>query len=297
MSKRKPAPAKVERPEVLGPGGVPIVKLAPRFDFGSAVQIWQGAPKVGKTSTAMELGEVAEHYGLDHIRPFAMLFEPGSGGATLNCTVQKCTCDGKDKSCSLCGGEGVVRKILSTIEEMREWFEWAAKSPFNPVVLDTGDAMWQVVSDSVCVRMGIPSPTQSDHGIAWFEISDTMRELLGILLSSGKGLIIIMHINYIEKRLSGGVTIQTATFNMPGKSQRIIAGLANQILHFEVVPGKDGDKHVISTEARAGVEAGDQWGVFPAELELGSNAKMGAAAILSCFYDGIEPDAFKGKGR
>lgn len=274
---------KKKETEIVGPGGVPIVPLQPSYTLANAVQLWKGAPKVGKTSTAAALGEVAKANGIEDINPFFLQFEQGTGGVEIQGTSQKCKCGGK-RGCDLCGGTGVRRLILSDLEEIEKWVEWAAKSPFNPIILDTVDAMYQAVADGICLRLGITSPTQTDHGIAWMDIYDEMRALLGELVSSGKGLVMIMHIYMQERRVKGGV-VQTAVFNVSGKTRPFIAGMANQILHFDVIPDGEGDKHVIIAEAKTGVEAGDQWGVFPEELDLGDSPESGAEAILRCFYE------------
>jgi len=281
--KPKAKTEKVRTPDT-GPGGVPIVVMPESFDFLTSVQLWQGSPKTGKTSTAAALRGAAEELGIDGIKPFFLLFEPGSGGVTCEATSEVCDC-GKDKNCPECGGLGIKRKILSTLPEMEEWFDWAAKSDRNPIIIDTGDAMYQAVSDAVCVAMGITNPTQADHGIAWVNIFDEMRSKLSILTGAGKSVIIIMHVYMQERRLKGGATIQTATFNVSGKTRPYLAGLANQILHFDVVPEGDEDKHIIITHPTAGIEAGDHWGIMPEELDRGDSPEEGAKAILKCFYE------------
>lgn len=268
---------------LTGPGGVAIKTLPPSYDFLKSIEIWQGAPKTGKTSTAAALGPVAESLGIDGVKPFFMLFEPGSGGVEIEGTSENCDCKNK-KNCDVCEGTGVKRKILQTLEEMDEWFRWAAESDHNPIVIDTGDAMYQAIADGVCVKLGILNPTQSDHGIAWISIFDEVREKLAILTGAGKSVIILMHVYYQEKRVKGGA-ITVATFNVSGKTRPYLAGLANQILHFAVVPDGEGDKHVIMTTPQSGIEAGDHWGVFPKELDRGESPEEGAEAILKCFYE------------
>jgi len=278
-AKAKPS----SKSEESGPGGVPIREMPRSFDFLKSIQIWQGPPKTGKTSTAAALKDVAEGMGLEGVDPFFMLFEPGSGGVAIKGTSQVCECGGK-KSCPECEGAGVKRLILSEEKEISDWFDWAAKSDCNPIVIDTGDAMFQAVADYVCVRLGIGNPSQADHGIAWVQIFDEMRMLISTITSQEKALIIIMHVHYQEKRVKGG-SIQTATFNVSGKTRPYLAGLANQILHFGVVPDGDGDKHTIATTPTAGVEAGDHWELFPDELDRGDSPESGAEAILGCFYE------------
>jgi len=278
--------------EVIGPGGVPIKSMGPSKDITHAIQIWKGAPKIGKTSTAAALGTVSKKYGLG-LDPFMMLFEPGSGGVTINATSEKCPlCKGTGgagkKKCKECGGVGTVRHILSGLDEIEKWFEWATTTDYNPIIIDTGDAMFQAVMDGVCVKLDIPSPhAAGDHGIAWSVIFDTMRGYISTLVSAGKGVIIIMHVSMQERRVKGGGIIQTAVFNISGKSRTFLASLANQILHFDVVPdpdSKDGsDKNIIVAAPTAGVEAGDQWGLFPAELDRGNSPEEAAEAILECF--------------
>jgi len=277
----KTAPVKTQGISVEGPGGVMITKLAESKDFLSSKQIWKGQPKVGKTSTAAALGTVAEQAGIEGIKPFFMLFEPGSGGITPYCTSTKCKCGGKDKKCPDCKGSGSVRMILETRKQMREWFEWAAKSEFNPIVLDTGDAMFQKVMDDVCVELGIQSPFgANDNGISWAIIFDEMRELLGLL--GDKGVIILMHVYMLEKRVRGG-SIQQATFNVAGKTRSYLSGWVNQIVHLDIVPGDDGDERIAICTPTAGIEAGDQWGVYPPEIKLGSSPEEAAAKILQCW--------------
>ena len=269
---------------VTGPGGVSIQPLGDSFEFSKAVQVWQGPPKTGKTSTAAALRKVALAHGIEEVNPFFMLFEPGSEGVEVTGTSETCDC-GKNKNCPHCHGLGTKRKILQTMDEVEQWFEWAAKSDFNPIVIDTADAMFQCMSDGVCARMNIRAPHQADHGVAWTDIYDEMREKFGILTGAGKGIILIMHVYMQEKRVKGG-SISTATFNVGGKTRPFIEGMADQILHFDLEPGADGeDKRVIISQPRAGIQAGDRWGLFPEELDRGSSPEEGAKAVLGCFYE------------
>lgn len=272
--------------EVMGPGGVPIKEMQPNNSMSEAVQLWVGRPKVGKTSTAAALGTVAKKYGLD-INPFVFVFEKGTGGVQFTGTSKTCpVCKGTGKEgkskCSECLGDGVVRLVLTTIEEIREWFTWFAESEYNVAIIDTGDAMFQTVQDCVCAELGVPSPVQAnDHGNTWYAIFDMMRELIAILAASGKGIIFLMHVYMMEKRLRGA-TVTTATFNIAGKTRNYLNQMANQILYFDVVPDDDGqDKHMLFAEAQSGIEAGDQWGIFPAELDLGESAEEAAEALFT----------------
>lgn len=274
-----------------GPDGKEVKRMGKDMDMRRAIQIWQGRPKIGKTSTANALGLVSEKHDLG-INPFFMLFEPGSGGVEVQGTYEDCKlCKGTGKAgkktCPDCHGSGTMRHILQDVDDITKWFNWAAESDMNPIVLDTGDAMFQIVSDDVCVKLEVPSPHQAgDHGVAWSMIYDEMRSLLGILTGAGKGVIILMHVTVQERRVKGG-SIQTACFNVAGKTRQYFNSMANQILHFDIVPdpdSKDGaDKHVLLAQPTAGVEAGDHWGLFPPELDLGKSAEEGAEAILEVF--------------
>jgi hypothetical protein len=268
------------------PSGAPIKKMQANNSMSEAVELWIGRPKVGKTSTSAALGTVAEKYGLD-INPFVFVFEKGTGGVEFTGTQMQCpVCKGTGKvgksKCDECLGDGVVRLVLSSIAEIREWFTWFSESDYNLAIIDTGDAMFQCVADCVCADLGVPSPVQAnDHGNTWYAIFDLMRELIGILAASGKGIIFLMHVYMMEKRLRGG-TVTTATFNISGKTRNYLAQMANQILYFDVVPDEEGnDKHMLFAEATSGIEAGDQWGIFPPELELGGSAEEAAEAILT----------------
>ena len=174
MAKRKVEEKPVE--EVEGPNGVAVGRLPETYDFRRSVQLWVGPPKVGKTSTAAMLGRVAKKHGIGGIEPFFLLFESGSGGTELDaCTVEKCPCGGKSKECIDCGGVGRRRLILTDLDAVDKWVEWAAQSKFNPIVIDTLDRMYLVIADKVCVELGVPDPTQSDHGVAWVMIFITGR--------------------------------------------------------------------------------------------------------------------------
>lgn len=268
---------------IAGPGGVRINTMPPSFDFLRAIQIWQGAPKVGKTSTAAALRQVSKDYDLG-IDPFFCLFEGGSMGVEVQGTCKPCVCGGK-KDCPECKGAGVVRHVLSSLDEIHTWFDWYASSSFNPIVIDTGDGFYSAIQDAVCAKLGISNPSDAPHGAAWTDISNTIRECISTLVNSGKGLIFLMHIYYMERRVKGSETPrEVALFNIAGKSRQFIAGLANQILHFTVEPKDvDHDMYKIVCRPTADIEAGDQWGVYPAELDRGNSAYEGAKAVLSPF--------------
>ena len=269
-----------------GPDGQDIVTMEKKQDFTTSVQLWVGGPKVGKTSTAAALGEVSKEYNLG-FDPFFLPFESGTGGIKLKCASQTCpTCGGSGKAgkgkCPDCGGAGQVRLLLRKKEDIQKWFEWAAQSQHNPIIIDTGDAMFQAVSDYICEGLGIASPFgANDHGISWAMIYDEMRSLLGTITAS-KALIIIMHVQMQEVK-ERGATYSKAVFNISGKTRVFIAGMADQYLHFDVVPGEEGDKHVIIAAPQAGIEAGDRWGLFPEMLDLGKSPKEAAEAILEVF--------------
>lgn len=273
-------------PVLLGPGGVPIRPMPPDFDFSNSTFVIQGAPKVGKSSTVAALGPVAKKLGIDNINPFFIHTEAGTSGIEVLGTSEVCKCKGK-KGCDKCGGLGVVRKIVTTVEETREWLEWTTQhEDINPVVIDTGDALFQHVADDVCCAMGVPDPTQSDHGTAWVRIKDTMRELLSIPTEAQKGLIITMHVISVDRRVRGGGIVSTATYGISGKTKPYIDGLADAILHMTVDPCGEEDKHMLLSTPRAGVEAGCRYAeMFPDELDLGDSPETGAEAILRCFYE------------
>lgn len=273
--------------ELMGPDGFPIKVMEEIKDIRKAKQIWKGPPKIGKTSTAAALKQASDKYGLG-LRPFFILCEPGSEGVELECTSQQCpACGGKGKKgkskCEDCKGSGVSRLVMSTREELRSWFSWASENPVNPVVIDTGDKLYQVISDDVCREMNILSPYGAqDHGLTWAIIRDEMRELLALL--DEKGVILIHHIYMKQKATKGGV-IEQAVFNVPGQAKNDLAGYVDQILHFDIMPNDDGegDKHVLIAAQRAGIEAGDRWGLFPEELSLGESAEEAAENILVTF--------------
>jgi hypothetical protein len=263
--------------------------MGPKYDIRHAIQLWKGGPKIGKTSTAAGIAKISKELGLG-INPFLLLFEPGSGGVECDATCTKCdTCSGTGKKgktkCPECGGTGIVRQVIDKLDLARQWLSWFAESDdYNIGVIDTLDAMYQVVADGVCEKLGIINPTQSDHGVAWTYIFDEMRALLAEPIAAGKGLILITHIYMMDKRTKSGVT-QVAVFNLSGKTKPYVAGLANQILHFDIEPSDDGehDEHVVYAAATSTIEAGDQWGVLPPIIKLGADAESGARAILKAF--------------
>jgi hypothetical protein len=294
ITERRNKLATKDSKKTTGPGGVEVKKMSQNYDISEAIQVWHGPPKSGKSITAAALEHVSEQYGLP-VKPFVFHFEPGTGGFACTGTCETCPqCGGKGKEgrslCPMCNGDEVVRKVISSVDEFREWLEWFTDSEYNLAVIDTMDRCYQVISDSICATLQIPGPHASDHGLAWTMIYDELRELLAIPIEAGKGMILIMHVYMMERRVRGG-NVQTATFNVSGKSRQYIAGLADQILYFDVVPHEteDRDKYVIFSRAQSGIEAGDRWNIFPEELDRGgldekTNLPVEAAEkILECY--------------
>jgi len=284
----KKAKAKAKS-KAVGPGGVNLQTLDPNFDFAKSVQIWKGAPGTGKTTTAAALGVVAEECGIEEeVNPFFILYEKGSGGATLNCTQQQCPdCEGS--GCESCGDIGNVRMVMSDLKQMHEWHQWAATSPFNPIVIDTANEMYRVLTDNICVRNGVDSPGRAqDQGVTWGDIFNEFRDLHAELVNGDKGVIYLTHLYERTRRLRGGGELTEQVVHLSGQTGPWLTGAANTILHFDVVPAEEEDspdKRIITCSPYAGIEAKDQFGVYPDELDRGDSEETAAREILDLFYE------------
>ncbi|MEM4720678.1 MAG: AAA family ATPase [Candidatus Methanomethylicaceae archaeon] len=274
-----------------------VKKLPRSINMNTAVQIWVGRPKIGKTSTAAALGTVAERYGVP-LSPFFLLFEAGAAAVDILCTCEDCPhCGGQ--GCDACANVGQIKHVLGNLEETEEWLDWVCQSNHNPVVFDTIDGFYQLVSDQVCQELGIKSPSEAEFGIAWRMIYDRTRALLGKVLSAGKGLILISHVYMQERRTKNGTITQVATFNISGMSRSYIAGLADQILHFDIQPSEtnpEEPERILIARPQVGIDAGDRWGIFPETLVLGRSPEEAAEALLKVYgYITEQPPSNGGK--
>lgn len=291
MAKKKQKP--VARPEVTGPGGVPIRSLSSDNDFLNCCQLWVGGPGTGKTSTFSALGTVADSLGLEGVRPFVYWFEQGATKVAVEGTNEVCP-DCKGKGCDSCGNCGVIPLILAPDKSgppcatIDEWFEWGAKSEFNPIAIDTGNAYFRAVSAAICLQNGVVSAVESkDMGITWTQIFQKVQQHYSMLRSAGKTLIYLMHEYEQTKRTKGG-EITERIAKIQGASNGFLKGSAHQILHFDIIEAIDDeeeDKGVIHCVPFAGMEAKDRWGILPDKIDRGSTPEEGAKALLECFYE------------
>lgn len=284
--------------KLVGPNGVEVREMSANYDFLQTCQIWLGGPGTGKTSTASALGKVAKKMGIPGVRPFFLWFESGVTNVPAEGTTEKChVCNGSGKdgksTCSRCGGEGILPLILSAVDGddpmklIFSWFEWAANSVYNPLVIDTGNAYFLAITEAVCKKNGVPSPSKAnDNGVTWLDIFNTVRSCHGILRASNKTLIYIMHEYERTKRTRGGEITEMVS-HVSGASDAFLKGATTQIMHFDISPSlkdEEPDKAVIHCNPYAGIEAKDRWGILPDELDRGTSPEEGAEAILRAFY-------------
>jgi hypothetical protein len=144
--------------------------------------------------------------------------------------------------------------------------------PFKTIVIDTVDLAYRMCSEYICRKFKIEHESDMGFGKAWALVSGEFQRVLTKLAHMPYGLFLISHSqeSQVETR-TGNITRIVPT--LPEKARKIVLGLVDMILYFDVetVVGGDGRptyRRVIRTKPHPNYEAGDRTGRLPDVIDL-----------------------------
>jgi len=171
--------------------------------------IVEGKSKVGKTTFAASF-------------PDAVVIECEPGGAAfVKCPVL-----------DISKGKEPLKGLRMAIVELQ------SDTRFKTVILDTIDAVADLVSKEICAELGIATiadaPKSARHGVQWEKYANEITGIVGALIALPKSVIVLGHTkpaSYDEK----GVLKAAEGLDIYGKAARILYARVDNIGHMSVV--------------------------------------------------------------
>jgi len=122
---------------------------------------------------------------------------------------------------------------------------------FKTVTVDTVDILFKMCERSVCRKMGIDHPSDEDWGKGWNAIRDEFTEQMALLLSLGKGVILISHATEREIKRRDGSKYHVIGPTMAGQARSVIQPMVDIWCYYAFDKERRtltlrGDEHVTS---------------------------------------------------
>ncbi len=171
--------------------------------------VLEGKSKVGKTTFAASF-------------PDALLIECEPGGAAhVNCHVLDLT-----------KGQVPLNGLRRAIVELRD------DDRFKTVVLDTIDAVADLVAKEICAELKIntiaDAPKGARHGVQWERYANEIVGIVGALIALPKNIVVLGHTkpaSYNEQ----GALMREEGLDIYGKAARMLYARVDNIGHMSVV--------------------------------------------------------------
>ena len=171
--------------------------------------VLEGKSKVGKTTFAAGF-------------PDALMIECEPGGAAhIGCKVL-----------DISKGKEPLKGLRMAIEELR------TDTRFKTVILDTVDAVADLVAQEICRELNIATiadaPAKARHGVQWEMYANRIVGIVGALIALPKHIVVLGHTkpaSYDEK----GVLKAAEGLDIYGKAARILYARVDNIGHMSVV--------------------------------------------------------------
>lgn len=182
--------------------------------------VLEGKSKVGKTTLAASF-------------PDALLIECEPGGAAhVGCHVLDLT-----------KGVNPLKGMRMAIEELRQ------DTRFKTVVLDTVDAVAEMVAKEICTELGISAiaeaPKGKRNGIQWEKYGMAVTGIVGALVALPKNVVVLGHTKPASYDENGKLKSEEG-LDIYGKAARILYARIDNIGHMSVVNDGGSTKTMLS---------------------------------------------------
>lgn len=189
----------------------------PSERLGDYSVLLYGLEKVGKTTLAARFPKA-----------LFLMFEPG--GKALSIYQMAMT------------NWPTFKKTLKLLEKDRR---------FNTIVVDTVDIAFKMCERTTCRKMGIEHPSDEDWGKGWNAIRDEFTERMALLLSLGKGVVLISHASEKEIKKRDGDKYHVISPTMAGQAKSVIQPMVDIWCYYTIEKGRRvlvvrGDDHVMA---------------------------------------------------
>jgi len=165
---------------------------------------------------------------------------------------------------------------------------------FKTVIVDTVDILFKMCERTTCRKMGIDHPSDEDWGKGWNAIRDEFTEQMALLLSLGKGVILISHATEREIKRRDGSKYHVIGPTMAGQARSVIQPMVDIWCYYAF--NKDrrtliirGDEHVT-----AGVRPPKNflWDGKPVvEIDMGESPEEAYKNFIAAFKNEYRPKA------
>lgn len=218
-------------------GLIPTEKTSPTSRFGDLLTLIYGAPKVGKSTFCSELDK-------------PLFLDTENGLQSLS--VYRIGIDSWET-------------FISVYKELKAQ---KGKLPFNTLVIDTIDNLWQMCSDFICKKNGLMHESDLDYGKGYSIVKKEFNLALAAYRGLGMGVIYTSHADSKEIKTKVG-SYSRFEPTMPKTCASVVLPTLDFILYAESREDSEGNEvRILHTKPSRYWNAGDKTGKLPEEIEM-----------------------------
>lgn len=123
-----------------------------------------------------------------------------------------------------------------TLKEFQEYFKQFLISDLEVGILDTLDAMYEMIYRGVLLPYGVTKPADTGDGPGvWNEIRDVLDEFVGMAQEAGKRLVFVSHEKEKEHSNADGTVLQRIEPSCTGQAIGIVQRYCDFVFHYDWV--------------------------------------------------------------
>jgi len=164
---------------------------------------------------------------------------------------------------------------------------------FQTVVVDTADLLYKMCEHAVCQRLGIEHPSEGDYGKGWSAVRDEFTTQMQILMSMGRGVILVSHSEEKEIKTRSGTSYDRIQPSMQKMAREIVDGMVDIWAYYTY----EGKQRVLQIRGDENVAAGHRLqqnfqyhGKEVREISMGASAEEAYRNVVDCFHNRYAPE-------
>jgi GTPase SAR1 family protein len=167
---------------------------------------------------------------------------------------------------------------------------------FQTIGVDTIDLLYKMCERYVCDKLGITDIAEADWGKGWRAVKDEFTTEIQVLMSLGKGIILVSHSEEKEVKLRSGATHDRIQPTMAKQAREVVEAMIDIWAYYTY----DGQQRVLQIRGDENTSAGHRLqsnfkynGKEVREISMGTSGEDAYRNVVDCFHNRYAPTTKK----